>query len=141
MATQFPENDVFFIPLRLDDCELPRRIAVGSMHYIDLFPDWNRGMKKLVGALEKKYQALRHRKAHNEPAFSSKCVPARLRQSESRWIVAGVTGIAELAACHARHRCNEFSDRNASESASTKADFFDRIIGRNQFALVGVSTP
>jgi hypothetical protein len=60
VATQFPENDVFFIPLRLDDCELPRRIA-GSMHYIDLFPDWNRGVKKLVGALEK-YQALRHRR-------------------------------------------------------------------------------
>jgi len=51
-AARFPEDEVFFIPVRLDDCELPRRIA-SSIHYIDLFPDWSRGMKKLIAAIRR----------------------------------------------------------------------------------------
>ena len=60
VATQFPEDEVFFIPLRLNECELPRRVA-HSMHYIDLFPDWNGGVKKLIAALNR-YQLLRNKR-------------------------------------------------------------------------------
>jgi hypothetical protein len=52
VATHFPQDDVFFIPVRLDDCELPRRIA-STIHYVDLFPDWNRGLRKLISALRR----------------------------------------------------------------------------------------
>jgi len=62
VAARFPEEDVFFIPLRLDDCELPRRIS-GSIHYVDLFPDWNRGLKKLIAALRRQRSA-RKRRVH-----------------------------------------------------------------------------
>jgi len=60
-ATQFPPDDFFFVPLRLDECELPRRI-LNSTHYIDLFPDWSGGVKKLAAALKKQHSA-RNRKA------------------------------------------------------------------------------
>jgi hypothetical protein len=53
VATRFPQDAVFFIPVRLDDCELPRRIS-STTHYVDLFPDWNRGLRKLVAALRRK---------------------------------------------------------------------------------------
>ena len=53
IATRFPQDDVFFVPVRLDDCELPRRIS-STTHYVDLFPDWNRGVRKLISALRRK---------------------------------------------------------------------------------------
>ena len=53
VATRFPQDEVFFIPVRLDDCELPRRIS-NTTHYIDLFPDWNSGLRKLISTLRRK---------------------------------------------------------------------------------------
>jgi hypothetical protein len=53
VATHFPKDDVFFVPVRLDDCELPRHIS-STTHYVDLFPDWNCGMRKLIAALRRK---------------------------------------------------------------------------------------
>lgn len=49
-ASRIPSGDVFFIPLRLDDCEVPRHMA-RTLQYLDLFPDWNDGIAKLVSAI------------------------------------------------------------------------------------------
>lgn len=42
LALEKPEETIFIIPLRLDDCELPRRLR--TWHYVDYFPaerqDW-----------------------------------------------------------------------------------------------------
>ncbi len=46
-ATRLPLDDVFILPVRLDDCEVPKQIA-GRLQYIDLFPDWDRGVRRLV---------------------------------------------------------------------------------------------
>jgi hypothetical protein len=54
VATRFPQDEVFFIPVRLDDCELPRRI-VSTTHYIDVFPNWTKGVQKLIVALRRQY--------------------------------------------------------------------------------------
>lgn len=35
-ALEKPEETIFIIPLRLDDCELPRRLR--TWHYVDYFP-------------------------------------------------------------------------------------------------------
>ncbi len=61
-AKQFPEDDPFFIPIRLEECELPKRIA-SETHYIDLFPNWNRGVKKLIAALRRQHGARQLRKS------------------------------------------------------------------------------
>jgi len=45
-------DDSFVIPVRLERCEVPRRIA-DHVQYVDLFPDWNRGMRKLIRAVNK----------------------------------------------------------------------------------------
>lgn len=60
VATEFPEDDFYFIPIRLDECELPRRVA-RTTHYVDLFPNWDRGVKKLITALRKQHTARRKR--------------------------------------------------------------------------------
>jgi len=49
-ARRMPLDEVFFIPVRLDDCEVPRRIR-RDIQYVDLFPDWEAGLKKLESVL------------------------------------------------------------------------------------------
>lgn len=56
IATHFPQDEVFLVPVRLNDCELPRRIS-STTHYVDLFPDWNRGVRQLIAALRRKSRA------------------------------------------------------------------------------------
>lgn len=48
---QMPGPDVFLIPARLDDCE-PAHPALEEIHWVDLFPDWSKGMEKILSALK-----------------------------------------------------------------------------------------
>jgi hypothetical protein len=48
---EFPENAVYLIPIRLDDC-MPHFLNLNKIHFLDLFPDWDAGIQKLVEALE-----------------------------------------------------------------------------------------
>jgi len=61
-ARQFPEDDVYFIPIRLEECDLPKRIS-SETHYVDLFPNWNLGVKKLIAALRRHQGMRKHRKS------------------------------------------------------------------------------
>jgi hypothetical protein len=45
-ARRAPLDEVFFIPVRLDACEVPARIR-RAIQYVDLFPDWEAGLAKL----------------------------------------------------------------------------------------------
>jgi len=57
-ARRVPLDEAFLIPLRLDDCHVPWRIR-REIHYIDLFPDWNRGLKRIVTMIEKQLRKRR----------------------------------------------------------------------------------
>ena len=46
-ATKMPLEDMFILPARLDDCEVPRPVA-SRIQYVDLFPDWDRGARRLI---------------------------------------------------------------------------------------------
>lgn len=46
---EFPEGEIFAIPVRLDDCEIPYGKFRG-IQSADLFPDWNAGIERLVQA-------------------------------------------------------------------------------------------
>jgi hypothetical protein len=46
-ARRLPLDDIFLIPVRLDDCRMPARIR-REIHYIDLFPDWRHGLDQLL---------------------------------------------------------------------------------------------
>jgi hypothetical protein len=58
VASHFPQGEIFFIPVRLDDCALPRSIA-STTHWVDLFPNWNRGVQKLIAAIRRQHTARR----------------------------------------------------------------------------------
>ena len=46
-AAKVPLDEIFFIPLRLDECAVPARIA-RQTQYLDLFPDWDAGIARLI---------------------------------------------------------------------------------------------
>lgn len=50
-ALRRPLDDVFFLPARLERCTVPEEIA--RMQYVDLFPDWERGIRRLVRSIRR----------------------------------------------------------------------------------------
>lgn len=59
-ARRVPLEDTFLIPVRLDECRVPARIR-REIQYIDLFPDWERGFRRIVRVIER--QIARRRRA------------------------------------------------------------------------------
>lgn len=57
-ARRVPLDATFLIPVRLDDCRLPRSIH-RELHYVDLFPDWNRGVRRLLAAMQREVRKRR----------------------------------------------------------------------------------
>ena len=49
-ASQVPLDEIFFIPLRLDDCVVPRRIS-RQVQYLDLFPEWDAGVSRVIAVI------------------------------------------------------------------------------------------
>src|SRR5579885_2874793 len=57
-AREIPLDEIFIVPVRLDGCRVPRAIQ-REYQYVDLFPDWAKGMRRLLGMLRKETE--RHR--------------------------------------------------------------------------------
>jgi len=47
---EFPESDIFIIPVRLDQCS-PSHEKLGELVMTDLFPDWGKGVEKILQAI------------------------------------------------------------------------------------------
>ncbi len=50
VASRVPSEEIFFLPVRLNECEVPRDIAKKVQH-VDLFPDWERGVGELLKSM------------------------------------------------------------------------------------------
>ena len=50
LARRVPLEEVFIIPARLDRCPVPAVIGTETQ-YVDLFPDWNLGVAKMIRAI------------------------------------------------------------------------------------------
>jgi|ERR1051326_1622564 hypothetical protein len=50
-ASRLPLDQMFIIPVRLDDCAVPRTLQ-GHIHYVDLFPDWATGVETITAAMQ-----------------------------------------------------------------------------------------
>jgi nucleoid DNA-binding protein len=51
-ARQRPLDQTFVIPVRLEECSVPRRIS-SHVHYVDLYPDWHKGVRRIARAIRK----------------------------------------------------------------------------------------
>lgn len=50
-AARVPLDEVFIVPIRLEECGVPPRIR-RELQYVDLFPDWERGFRRIVETME-----------------------------------------------------------------------------------------
>ncbi|QTA83434.1 TIR domain-containing protein [Desulfonema limicola] len=46
---EMPESDVFVIPIRISECEIP--YGLEDIHHVDLFPDYDAGLDKILRAV------------------------------------------------------------------------------------------
>jgi hypothetical protein len=46
-ARRMPLDEIYMAPVRFDECRIPRSIQ-RELQYIDLFPDWHRGIRRLT---------------------------------------------------------------------------------------------
>jgi len=60
-AAKIPLDEIFLIPLRLDDCEVPGRISK-QIQYVDLFPDWTAGMARLIAVIKAQNDARKRKR-------------------------------------------------------------------------------
>jgi hypothetical protein len=51
-ARRLPLEDVFLIPVRFEECGVPERIS-RELQYVDLFPDWRKGVRRVLAAMRK----------------------------------------------------------------------------------------
>ena len=49
-AARLPLGEIFLMPVRLDACPVPPDVA-REMQYVDMFPDWNRGIDRLLASI------------------------------------------------------------------------------------------
>jgi hypothetical protein len=50
MLDEFPESAVYLILARLDSCR-PSHAKLLELHWVDLFPDWQQGIERIIGAM------------------------------------------------------------------------------------------
>ena len=55
-ASRLPLGEIYVIPVRLDDCPVPRQIA-RQIQYVDLFPCWESGFARILSVLRKASKA------------------------------------------------------------------------------------
>lgn len=55
-ANSLPLETVFLIPARFERCRIPRRIS-DQVQYVDLFPDWERGVHRILRAIRRAARA------------------------------------------------------------------------------------
>lgn len=50
-AARIPLEEIFLVPVRLDECRVPARIQ-REVQYVDLFPEWQAGFERVVGIMK-----------------------------------------------------------------------------------------
>jgi formylglycine-generating enzyme required for sulfatase activity len=77
-----PAETSWFIPVRLDDCEIPDlpiapNVTVRSFQWLDMFPEWEMGVERLAGAIGPSSRPARLR----EPLSVAQPAPAASERS------------------------------------------------------------
>lgn len=49
-ASRLPLDEIFLIPIRLDECTVPARIT-REIQYVDMFPNWEKGFQRVLATI------------------------------------------------------------------------------------------
>ena len=53
----YPDSNIYIIPVRLDDCAIPQE-KLWELQYVDMFPRWDDGVKRILKAVGISHQPL-----------------------------------------------------------------------------------
>jgi hypothetical protein len=53
---EFPDNKIFIIPIRLEECEIPEDCELGEINHVDIFPEREEGIKKVLNVIYPRYE-------------------------------------------------------------------------------------
>jgi len=84
IALEKPEETIFIVPLRLDDCELPRRLR--TWHYVDYFPAerQDQAYQRLWQALNVRLGHIRHSTGNNDQSHPDAMAPSHISVEEKK---------------------------------------------------------
>ncbi|MBM3748312.1 MAG: TIR domain-containing protein [Acidobacteria bacterium] len=51
-ARRLPPEEIFLIPVRLEECRVPARIS-REVQFVDLFPAWEQGFRRILAAMRR----------------------------------------------------------------------------------------
>ncbi|MER5176509.1 MAG: hypothetical protein ABJB76_02925, partial [Candidatus Nitrosocosmicus sp.] len=75
---QFPESDIYIIPVRLDNCDIPFE-KLEEIQHVDLFPDWDNGLNQIFESF--KAQGIEFTKEID----MINNIPTKVEEKESEW--------------------------------------------------------
>jgi 6-phosphofructokinase 1 len=52
ILNMYPDSGIYLIPIRIDDCDPPKE-PLRELQWVDMFPDWEEGFKKIIQAVAK----------------------------------------------------------------------------------------
>lgn len=73
LADELPEDTIFIIPLRLEDCRVPERLA--RWHWVNIFEE--RGFNRLLGSLRRREDVLNISSQQHSTSDLSSVIPTR----------------------------------------------------------------
>lgn len=78
---EFPPDQVFLVPTRVENCISPFS-QLHALNYLDLFPNWNSGMQKLLSTLGVKQDTLTFINSAHPSAFAKPTEKKRKKQAK-----------------------------------------------------------
>ncbi len=85
LLDEFPDSDVFVIPVRTDDCAIPHE-RLENLVTVDLFPDDSKGLERLLLALSQMQNHPEHESAEDRganPLFQESPSPGGMEKQNS----------------------------------------------------------
>ncbi|MCP4688224.1 MAG: TIR domain-containing protein, partial [Desulfobacterales bacterium] len=81
---EFPESDIFIIPVRLDDCT-PTHEKLQKLAPVDMFPDWEKGLGKILDAIETGAGGKSSSTGRNRPLERERTIDGRARAEKQEY--------------------------------------------------------
>ncbi|MEO8129986.1 MAG: toll/interleukin-1 receptor domain-containing protein [Bryobacteraceae bacterium] len=60
-AAEMPLDEIFIVPLRLEPCEVPKRIS-DCLQYVDVYPNWEKGVNRIIASMRKQMKLYESRR-------------------------------------------------------------------------------
>lgn len=72
ILSEFPEDQIFFIPIRLEECDVPSE-HLREIQYVNFFPNWNTGYEKVLNVISQVIPVGKKEQVIVPPGYEYRC--------------------------------------------------------------------